>query len=172
MQRPVFLVVAEDAPRLEALTRDLSRRYDADYQVAGAGSAGAALAMLAELADSGGVVALLIADERLAEMPAVDFLARAHALHPGAKRVLLIDRGDWSAAHPAVSALALGKIDYHLWAPWYPQERILHPAVSEFLMAWDRSREPSFSAVQIVGPAHQRLTCVGTAGSLARPART
>jgi len=33
--------------------------------------------MLADFADSGVVVALVFADERLAEMPAVDFLARA-----------------------------------------------------------------------------------------------
>ena len=153
-RRPVFLLVAEDGPRLEALARDLKRRYLADYQVVSAVSAGTALTMLAELADSGAVVALLIADERLLEMPAVDFLARAHDLHPGARRVLLVERGDWSATHPAVCAMALGKIDYHLWAPWYPLERSLYPAMSEFLAAWDKSREPSAAAIQIVGAAH------------------
>jgi hypothetical protein len=35
MRRPVFLLVSEDGPRLEALTTDLKRRYDADYQVIG-----------------------------------------------------------------------------------------------------------------------------------------
>jgi len=153
-RRPVFLLVAEDGPRLEALARDLKRRYLADYRVVSAVSAGTALTMLAELADSGAVVALLIADEHLLEMPAVDFLARAHDLHPGARRVLLVERGDWSATHPAVCAMALGKIDYHLWAPWYPLERSLYPAMSESLAAWDKSREPSAAAIQIVGAAH------------------
>ena len=152
MPRPIFFVVAEDGDRLEALTRDLSRRYEADYQVVGGASAGAALAMLADLAASGAEVALLVADERLVEMPAVDFLVRARDLHPGARRVLLIQRGDWSAAHPAVCAMTLGKIDYHLYAPWHPLERILYPAVSEFLAAWDKSREPSFTVFRIVGP--------------------
>jgi thioredoxin reductase (NADPH) len=153
-RRPVFLLVAEDGPRLEVLAMDLNRRYSADYRVVSAVSAGAALTMLADFADSGAVVALLIADERLLEMPAVDFLARAHDLHPGARRVLLVDRGDWSATHPAVCAMAVGKIDYHLWAPWYPLERSLYPAVSEFLAAWDKSREPSAAAIRIVGAAH------------------
>ena len=153
VRRPIFLLVSEDGPQREALTADLKRRYDADYQVIGAASAGAALTMLADFADSGAVVALVFADERLAGMPAVDFLARAHGLHPGAKRVLLVARGDWSAAHPAVSAMALGKIDYHLWVPWYP-ERVLYSAVTEFLAAWDKSRGPSFAAVRIAGPAH------------------
>lgn len=154
MQRPIFMLVADDGPRLEALRLDLSRRYEADYRVVGVASAGAALAMLGDLAGSGAEVALLIADEHLADMPAVDFLARAHELHPGAKRVLLIDRGDWSGTHPAVLAMAFGSIDYHLYVPWQPLERILYPAVSEFLSAWDKSREPSFAAFRIVGPAH------------------
>ena len=153
-RRPIFLLVTEDGPRLEALAMDLKRRYAADYRVVTAASADAALTMLAELADSGAVVALLIADERLKEMPAVDFLARAHDLHPGARRVLLVERGDWSATHPAVCAMALGRIDYHLYVPWYPLERGLYPAVSEFLAAWDKSREPSAAVVRIVGGAH------------------
>ena len=154
MQRPIFLLVSGDGLRLDALRDDLSRRYQADYQVSVAGSAAAALTMLAVQAGSDAEVALVIADERLADMPAVDFLARAHGLHPGAKRILLINHGDWSPGHPAILALAVGKIDYHLYAPWYPLERGLYPAISEFLAAWDKSREPSFAAFRIVGPAN------------------
>src|SRR5262245_34013894 len=154
MQRPVFVVVADDRARLEALRCDLSRRYEADYRVIGVASAEAALTVLAELARSSAEVALLIADEHLTDVPAVDFLVRAHGLHPRAKRVLLVDRGDWLATHPAVTALAVGSIDYHLYVPWHPLERILYPAVSEFLSAWDKSRQPSFAAFRIVGPAH------------------
>jgi thioredoxin reductase (NADPH) len=153
-RRPIFMLVTEDGPRLEALTMDLKRRYSADYRVVSAASAAAALTMLAELADSGAAVALLIADERLLAMPAVDLLTRAHDLHPGARRVLLVERGDWSARHPAVCAMALGKIDYHLYVPWYPLERVLYPAVSEFLAAWDKTREPSAAAVRIVDAPH------------------
>jgi thioredoxin reductase (NADPH) len=152
--RPVFFVVAEDKRRLEALTRDLQRRYDADYDVVGAATAATALTVLKDLANAGADVALLIADERLTEIPAVDLLARARDLHPGAKRILLIERGDWSAAHPAVRAMAIGQIDYHLYAPWHPAERILYLAISEFLAAWEKSREPESAAFRIVGPAH------------------
>lgn len=71
MQRPIFVVLSEDESRLEALTGDLRRRYDADYRIVAVASAGAALALLAEQADSGPEVALLIADEHLAELPVV-----------------------------------------------------------------------------------------------------
>jgi thioredoxin reductase (NADPH) len=154
MQRPVFMLVSEDGARLDALRQDLSRRYEADYQVSVGSSAASALTMLAVLAGARAEVALVIADEHLADMPAVDFLARVHGLHPGAKRILLIDRGNWIGTHPAIAAMAVGKIDYHLYVPWFPPERNLHPVVSEFLAAWDKTREPSRAAFRIVGPAH------------------
>ena len=47
MQRPIFLLVSGDGLRLDALRDDLSRRYQADYQVTVAGSAAAALTTLA-----------------------------------------------------------------------------------------------------------------------------
>jgi len=146
----MFIVLSENGPGLEALASDLERRYAADYQVVSMASASEALSRLAEFARAGAEVTLLMADQRLAEMPALDFLARAHQLHPGAKRVLLIEHGDFSATNPMVRARALGKIDYHLWGPWYPK-RALYSAVSEFLASWEKSHEPSLPAVRIVG---------------------
>jgi DNA-binding NarL/FixJ family response regulator len=37
-------------------------------------------------------VALLIVDHHMREMPGAEFLAYAHALHPRAKRLLLVER--------------------------------------------------------------------------------
>jgi thioredoxin reductase (NADPH) len=153
MERPVFLLVSEDEPRLKALSSDLRRRFGADYRVVTSTAPGEALSTLADLAEHGTEVALLIADEHLAGMPAVDFLVQAHTRHRWAKRVLLIDRGNWSPDHPAVLAMAVGQIDYHLYVPWEPRERILYLAVSEFLAAWEKFRQPSFVAFRIVGPA-------------------
>ncbi len=151
MPLPIVLVVTERPDIADRLTADLRRRLGADYDVLGELSAGGALQRLREFADGGADVALVITDERLGTPPAVEFLARAHALHPAAKRVLLIGRGDWSAAHPAVTAMALGQIDYHLYEPWQPRERILYPAVAEFLAAWDRTTDTPAPAVRLVG---------------------
>jgi hypothetical protein len=57
----------------------------------------------------------------------------------------------WSSAHPVISAMALGQVDYHLYNPWHPLERILYPAVSEFLAAWDKSQDAPMVPVRIVG---------------------
>jgi thioredoxin reductase (NADPH) len=156
MPQPVFLVVSENGEVREGLSADLRRRFAADYRVVGVASPTTALTMLADLARVPEDVTLLIADERLTEMGAVDFLVRAHELHPAAKRVLLVGRGDWSSTHPAISAMALGQIDYHLYNPWRPLERILYAAVGEFLAAWERFREPMAVAFRIVGAEHSR----------------
>ena len=167
MQRARFVVVSEDVSRLKSLDDDLKRRYEPDYQVVSMSSASDALAMLAGLGQTGAEVALLIVDERLAQMPAVGFLARGHELHPYAKRVLLLRRVDLSPSHPIVWALAQGQIDYHLLAPWsagrlagtgrgfrFQHQRFLYGAVNEILAAWENSREPSMPALLIVGQAH------------------
>jgi thioredoxin reductase (NADPH) len=132
MSRPVFFLVSDSPQVLDALSADLERRFAADYRILGVDSA-AALPSLTELAGRSEEVALLIADQNLVGMAAVAFLVQAHALRPTAKRVLLIERGDWSSANPAVLAMAIGQIDFHLYRPWWPVERILYPAVSDFL---------------------------------------
>jgi thioredoxin reductase (NADPH) len=150
--QPIFLVLTGDQEVLGALSADLDRRFGADYRVLGAESAAIAMRMLKEAADAGEPVALIFADQRLTEIAAVDFLCRGRALHRTAKRVLMIDRGDWSSAHPAVTAMTLGQIDYHLYNPWQPVEQILYPAISDFLAAWAKSQNPPSVAMRVVGP--------------------
>src|SRR5262245_32662073 len=88
-------------------------------------------------------------------MDGVEFLVHAHQLHPGAKRVLRIGRGEWAAAstHPAVRAMLLGQIDSYLFSPVAEVERWLYLPVSELLAEWAAAQPPRFEAVQIVGLA-------------------
>jgi thioredoxin reductase (NADPH) len=149
--RPVILVVAPEPRTLEGLQGDLDRRFGRDYAVHGASTAAEGLAALSRLTSRSHEAALVIADEDLTDLPPTEFLARVRGLSPAAKRILLISRGDWSAAHPVVSAMALGQIDFHLFKPWQPLERILYPAMAEFLAAWDKTQEPPDVAMRIVG---------------------
>ena len=151
MGTPVLFLVDEDRPALEALAADLGRRFGADYQILAEPSPMAALTRLGHLGAQSQPVALLLAAQRIAEMSGVEFLVAAHELHPAAKRVLLVARGDYSAAHPAVQAMTVGQIDYHLFTPWQPAERWLYPALSNFLADWSKTAEPSFAAIRVVG---------------------
>ena len=82
MSRPVVFVIDDDAGVTHALQDDLGRRFSEDFRIIGDSSVSAGLATLRELADAGEPVALLIVDHDLNGLPGVDFLARAHAMHP------------------------------------------------------------------------------------------
>lgn len=145
---PIIFLVSSEQSVLEALHADLDRRFGNDTRIIGADGPSSGLAQLAALADGVEPVALLIADERMPELTGVDFLARAHALHPMAKRILLVER-DYTAANPIVPAMTLGQIDYHLVKPWFP-ERGLYPAVSEFLASWADSGSDDFTLFRVI----------------------
>jgi thioredoxin reductase (NADPH) len=145
--RPGFLAVSDDPVLLDRLVVDLDRRFGRDYDVIGVPSGDADGAL--EAADESSL-ALLLVDERVADPLAV--FARGRTRHRAAKRVLLVHRGNWSSVHPVVAAMALGHVDYHLYVPWIPIERILYPAISDFLAAWDTSRDPPVVPLTIVGP--------------------
>jgi thioredoxin reductase (NADPH) len=151
MGTPILLLVDEDRAVLEALTGDLSRRFGVDYQILAEPSPTRALTVLEQLAAQSQQVALVFAGQQMTEMPGVEFLVAAHALRPAAKRILRLERGDYTAANPAVRAMILGQIDYHLFTPWLPAERWLYPPVSDFLADWSRTQPPSFVAFRIVG---------------------
>ncbi|HEY4605544.1 MAG TPA: FAD-dependent oxidoreductase [Blastococcus sp.] len=148
---PGFLVVSDDRVLLDGLVADLDRRFGRDYRVTGVSSAQAHDAVHGWAAE-GRSLALLIIDERVGEPSTAELFGRVRERDPAAKRVLLVHRGNWSALHPVVAALALGQVDYHLYVPWEPLERVLYPAVSDFLAAWDRSREARVVPLRIAGP--------------------
>src|SRR5690242_14655617 len=109
---PIIFVVSSDAVVLRALQGDLTRRFGNETRVTGAERAATGLSALADFADRAEPVALVIADQQLDKTTGIAFLARAHALHPAAKRVLLVER-DYTSANPIVDAMMLGQIDYH-----------------------------------------------------------
>jgi len=149
MSRPVVFVIDDNGAVVRTLRDHLSRRFGEDFRVIGQSSVTAGLSVLRDLAASGEPVALLIAGHQLSDMPGVDFLARAHELHPLAKRVLLVER-DYSAHSPVVQAMTLGQADYHISMPWM-LEQDLYRVVSEFLAEWANGQEAEFELFRVIG---------------------
>jgi thioredoxin reductase (NADPH) len=141
---PVLFVVDHDSNSLEVLISDLSRRFGNDFTVRGETSSEVAHAALREMAAANEPVALLLVDDDVAS----DFLVRAHELHPRAKRVLLVDR-DYTSTSPAVQAMMLGHVDYHIVRPWADDE-MMYGAMSTYLSSWTREQEPHFELFRIV----------------------
>jgi thioredoxin reductase (NADPH) len=149
MSQPVLFVLDDDAGTARTLRDDLARRFGEDFRVIGEASAPAGLSVLRGLAELHEPVALLIVDHNLGGMPGVDFLARAHELHPLAKRVLLVER-DYSARSPIVQAMTLGQADYHISKPWLAEE-VLYREVSGFLAEWAKDQQAGFELFQVIG---------------------
>jgi thioredoxin reductase/CheY-like chemotaxis protein len=97
MTRPALVVVYDDREVLAALEQALRGRFGTDYQIVAADTPVAALDVLGRLGQAGELVALVLADQWLAGMTGVQFLCRAHELHPTAKRVLFMTYGDAAA---------------------------------------------------------------------------
>ena len=146
---PVLFVLDDDPTSLDVLLSDLARRFGNDFTVTGDTSPATALSALEQMAAANEPVALLLVNE-----DAVDFLQRTRELHPQAKRVLLVDR-DYSSMSPAVQAITLGHADYHIVRPWMDDEA-MYRAMSEYLAAWTRDREPNFELFRIIAAEGDR----------------
>jgi thioredoxin reductase (NADPH) len=157
---PLIVVVVSETKVRERLIADLARRFGSDYELVGQPSGEGALASLAA-GRPGREVAVVIALQRLSDMTGVQFLGRASALAPAAKRGLVITYGDPEANQSVIEATTFGLIEQWCWQPWEPAEELLFPFVSALLTAWSRGRDvPRFEAVRIVGeqwsaPSHE-----------------
>lgn len=149
MNKPILFILVHDRTLLEVLESDISRRFGNDCRITCADDPDKGIEVLRELAEQDEPVALLIADHNLPDCTGVDFLQRARALHPRAKRILLVER-DYTSANPIVPAMTLGQINYHLVKPWIPEQG-LYPPISEFLAAWSASMDRGFKLFRIVG---------------------
>lgn len=145
--QPVIMVVDDRPHGLTALRDAITRRYSADYHVIGHTSAEAALAELSHANE----VALVIADQWMPEMTGGEFLDRAHVMHPGAQRALLVGWGDTRANETILQGCARGRLDNYLLKPWAPAEVHLYPLVGEFLTEWTRQHRPRLEVIRVVG---------------------
>jgi len=103
---PLLLAVDDDDHARSRIRTELDRRYGRDYHVICADSAHAALETLELVHAKGGEVALVLAEQWMAETTGAELLAQVRSLHPTARRGLLIEWGAWGdpATREALSA--------------------------------------------------------------------
>jgi len=148
MARPILLAVDDDVSVLEAVVQDLRRHYGATYRVMRAASGQAALDTLAQLTTRQEPVALILSDQRMPGMTGVEFLERARALYPEARRVLLTAYADTEAA---IRAINTARIHYYLNKPWDPPEEKLYPVLTDLLEDWLAGYQPPFEGLRVIG---------------------
>lgn len=156
-ERPVVYIVDASRADRRALEDALIRRFGADYRVLSSASAEVALDDLAELARAETPVAIIAADVALPGCSGMTFLERAHAVHRGAARALLVPMDTHGTRIPAGSltalqqATALGRIDFSLLKNWVAPDEWLYPQVQEALSHWTKAHRPHHETARIVG---------------------
>src|SRR5438132_4872002 len=148
MPKPILLTVDDDPEVLRAVERDLRSRYADRYRVVRADSGDKALQSLQTLHQRNEAVALLLVDQRMPEMSGVEFLNKAIAVFPEAKRVLLTAYADTDAA---IQAINQARIQHYLLKPWDPPEDQLYPVLDDLLEDWQAGYRPVFEGVRVLG---------------------
>jgi thioredoxin reductase (NADPH) len=149
MEKSVLFAAGSRPEDLASVRRELLKRYATDYEIVSEVSADGALLRLAELRERGDDVIAVLAVEPMAET-GLEFLARAHDLHPRACRILLIPRGNRSTLRPVLRAASLGRIDRYGTRPEQEPDEAFHQLVTGVLREHQQERRASLELMTIV----------------------
>jgi len=144
--RPRIVLVADHPDDLALLSAEIEGRYGGAYGVLVASSPGEALKTMESLRTARQRVAVVLAIQWMADMNGAQLLAVGRALHPRARRALLISPADWGHGRTADAirgAIANGCVDSYLSMPSKAADESFHRAMSGFLYEWTSSEEGS-----------------------------
>ena len=143
MATPTLLAVHDQPAALEVIRRELTGRYATNYEVICERSSVSALQRLDALrrATPDATVLALFAASDMTEMTGVEFLQRAHEMHPHARRVLLVPWSNRSASKPILRLITAGRIDRYASVPSRSPDENFHYLVTELLRDW-RQQQP------------------------------
>jgi thioredoxin reductase (NADPH) len=153
---PVMLLVTTDAASRVILDRELRHRYAIDYEVVTTGSYEHARAILDGLRHWQRDVAMVLAVYGPTDRDGLTFLRRARALHPSAKRAIVVTWGEFASAAAVFRAIAEGHAELQLIRPERPRDEEFHGAITDVLDDWHLTHGSGFEAVRIIGQTDER----------------
>ncbi len=88
----------------------------------------------------------------------LDFLRRAYALHPSAKRAVAVAWGNFASAAPVFAAIAHGHAGAVAGASERSRDEEFHGSVTDALDDWNLAQGLGFEAVRLIGEARDERT--------------
>jgi thioredoxin reductase (NADPH) len=152
---PLLLAVDRDPGIARNLTRALQRRFDdRGYRAISRYESVAALDLIRDQSDGDDPVALIVANNDLAEMSGVELITEARQIDPQIRTALRIEH---AKLQDAFEASERGVLDEFRIKPcdW---KRDLLPMIDDLLDGWESERWRREQAVRIVGPRDSRHT--------------
>ena len=86
----------------------------------------------------------------------LDFLRRARAVQPSAKRLVVVTWGDFESADAVFGAIADGHAEASVLRPERRRDEEFHGAITDLLDDWHLTRGTGFEAVRLIGRADER----------------
>jgi thioredoxin reductase (NADPH) len=155
---PVLLLATTDPASREVIGSELRRRYGGDYEVVVCADHAHARAVLEGLRRWGRQVALVIGCYGPGDRDGLDFLRRAYALHPSAKRAVAAIWGDFESTSTVFSAIAHGHAELLVLRPERRRDEEFHGAITDALDDWQLAQGIGFEAVRLIGEARDERT--------------
>lgn len=151
----MVLAVHDDDAALAEVEDALRERYSTSYRVVCVPSADEARSLLAQVAASHDHVALVIAAQWLAGgSTGSALLDEVWAMHPRARRALLIEWGDWGqtpTGRAIFDGIARGCFDHYVVRPATSPDEMFHQTISSMLLDWAEATRAAPYTVHIVG---------------------
>jgi thioredoxin reductase (NADPH) len=148
MIKPVIMTVDDEMEVVNAIERDLRKRFAAEYRILKAISGAQALEAVRQLKQRNAPVALFLVDARMPQMSGTEFLIQARQIYPEARKVLLTAYADTDVAIAGINQVQL---DHYLMKPWDPPAERLYPVLDDLLTDWSASFRPPFEGIRVAG---------------------
>jgi thioredoxin reductase len=146
-----IIIISQESGTREILSRELSKRYGADYQIMVCGRPGELARSMRDLRAAGMPVALVIGGVGTQDPDGIEVLATVRAIDPAALRVAAVDWGDWESVRSVFDAVTVGTVDHWVNRPVQAPAEEFHRSITDFLREWGSQRGGGFEPVQVIG---------------------
>jgi thioredoxin reductase (NADPH) len=156
---PAIILVSGD--HADVLLEEFQSRYQRDYDLRVAHSAGEAEAVAKEIRGQDGQVALFVSDSRLPDTDHIfEAIHRWRQVVPTARRVITAHWDYFVEDGPPLRVgMAKGKYDAYLLMPRGRRDEEFHNAITDLLSDWTSTvPQPEVVSAKIVSPTHDALT--------------
>ena len=151
--RPLLVAAVADPHQLDRVEDELQQGFGAEFRVRGERGCADAGRVLEDARELGQRVAVVLVDYALPADERRALLGRVRAIHPDARRAMLVDWGSWAdrdAAAAILQAMAVGDISYYVLKPWIDRDELFHRTIAEFVQEWSRSDPTNLREVVVV----------------------
>jgi thioredoxin reductase (NADPH) len=154
---PVIVVATSDDDTRAVLDSEMRRRYATDYEVITCRRYAHAQAILDGLRRWEREVAMILSFYGPKDPHGLNFLRRARSIHPTAKRVVVVEWGNFDSRGPIFRAIAEGHVENFLIRPERARDEEFHGGVGDLLHDWHWAQGTSgFEAVRVIGHHDER----------------